>query len=408
MATIIARFATTLFFLVPGLAQATQQYPDRPDNHHRIVVEQEIKGVSPEMLDWWWDNINTTDRYSLWHPESHTAFEWVQPPTQPNHLDYSVGARYLATEYLAGRTVITQITRLAPSLAKRMRRDDSDSYDHWLLASIEIAGYADVYQPGWILHEYKANPATDGILLRTSFELPREMETLYPGYTDAFTSQTRQKMQNLAGFLPRLFQAEFIEGELLTRGRYTRFVSGFLVRTVVVDQEIKGITPDMLDWWWDNINTTARYKRWHPTAHVGFKWLTPPTQPDQLAYSVGAVQLVTEYVGKYKSNLLITWLDPGEVRNDVTYDHWIYAKTDIKEVRGIFPQRMIHEYTSNEMGDGILMRSRFTVPTFLDWFMPGFSRDLAKHALQEMQFLQYFLPELYRDEYLKADASKQH
>jgi uncharacterized protein YqeY len=47
------------------------------------------------------------------------------------------------------------------------------------------------------------------------------------------------------------------------------------------------------------------------------------------------------------------------------------------------------------------MRSTFTIPSFFDFFLPGFSRELAHHAQQEMQFLQYFLPELFRKEYLQ-------
>ncbi|MGB3623583.1 hypothetical protein FT643_00230 [Ketobacter sp. MCCC 1A13808] len=366
---------------------------------NRTVIEQEIKGISPEMLEWWWDNINTTERYALWH-STHTSFEWLNHPAQPNHLDYSIGASYLATNRLADFDIITKVTRIDPSVAEK-----KVEYEHWMLSEIEFEGYDQLTNPGWILYEFKANEATDGIVLRTSFKLPNQIGSIFPGYSQALALQIREKMQNLADFLPALFQQEFIEGELLTRGSVDRFVSGFLVRSVIVDQEIKGITPDMLDWWWDNINTTSRYKRWHPTAHVSFEWLTPPSQPGQLEYSVGAVQLVSEYLGKYRSNLLITWLDPTEVADDVTYDHWVYAKTDLKELRGIFPQRMIHEYTLNNTGDGIFMRSRFTVPTFLDWVMPGFSKELGKHAQQEMQMLQYFLPDLFAKEYLKIPSA---
>ena len=43
------------------------------DEHH------EIKGCTPEQLDWWWDNMEKG--YPLWHPEDHKSFVWEAPPT---------------------------------------------------------------------------------------------------------------------------------------------------------------------------------------------------------------------------------------------------------------------------------------------------------------------------------------
>lgn len=363
-----------------------------------VVVEQEIKGITPEMLDWWWDNINTIERYQLWHPSEHVAFQWLTPPANPDHLDYSIGATHLVTDRIGGVDMDANITWMDPADVQTCV-----THDHWIVAQTEFAGFEDISEPGWTLHEYSTNEAGDGILLRTSFVVPGAVAAMYPGYEGAYATHIEQAMQNLPEFLPVLFQKEFVEGELLTRGRYEVFHSGFLTKTVVVDQEIKGITPDMLDWWWNNINTTRRYRQWHPTAHVSFKWLKAPTHPDQLEYSVGAVQQVSEYLGRYKSNLVITWLDPAGASDKVTYDHWLYAKTELKGLRGVFPQRLIHEYTLNNTGDGILMRSTFTIPSFFDFFLPGFSRELARHAQQEMQFLQYFLPELFQAEYLMKD-----
>jgi hypothetical protein len=65
------------------------------------------------------------------------------------------------------------------------------------------------------------------------------------------------------------------------------------------------------------------------------------------------------------------------------------------------PQDMIHEYQMNDTGDGIVMRSTFNVPFFLNWVMPDFTDELGKHALQEMQMLQYFLPELFTEQALE-------
>ncbi|MFX0049437.1 MAG: DAPG hydrolase family protein, partial [Candidatus Hermodarchaeota archaeon] len=40
-----------------------------------LVVDHELPGVTPEMIDWWWDNIDSSERYKLWHPDDHKSFE---------------------------------------------------------------------------------------------------------------------------------------------------------------------------------------------------------------------------------------------------------------------------------------------------------------------------------------------
>ncbi len=60
-----------------------------------LVVEHRLRGVTPEMIDWWWDNIDN-DSYRLWHPRDHIAFEWQVPPTETGH----VGAIHMACESL--------------------------------------------------------------------------------------------------------------------------------------------------------------------------------------------------------------------------------------------------------------------------------------------------------------------
>jgi hypothetical protein len=33
-----------------------------------LVVDHILLGVTPEMIVWLWDNIDSTERYKLWHP----------------------------------------------------------------------------------------------------------------------------------------------------------------------------------------------------------------------------------------------------------------------------------------------------------------------------------------------------
>ena len=325
-------------------------------------------------------------------------YRLIVPPSSPDDLTYSIGTRQQVTTYLGGFSVETEMTWRDPDLWTLGDPDASR-----LVAEVSFEGLEDLSEPGngWLIHEYRYNESLDGTIVDTTILLPGVVEKAYPGYSSALEDHIRNEMQNLAGFLPDLFEDEFVVGELESRGSYTVRWKGFWQEEIVVDQEIKGLMPEMMDWWWDNINTTQRYKWWHPTAHNSFEWIEPPQNPDSLTYSVGAVQEVDEYLGFYRSRLLITWADPAVVADQVEYSHWLHAKTDLSALRNILPQTLIHEYQENEAGDGIVMRSTFTIPFFLDLVMPGFSRQLGKHALQEMQFLQYFLPEVFEREYLE-------
>ena len=41
-------------------------------------VQHFLPGVEPEMLDWWWANMEKG--YYLWAPGSHKRFSWVRAP----------------------------------------------------------------------------------------------------------------------------------------------------------------------------------------------------------------------------------------------------------------------------------------------------------------------------------------
>ncbi len=55
-------------------------------NQVSIVVEHELNNVTPEMIDWWWDNIDNSERYKLWHPEEHVDFKWLVDPKVHGHV----------------------------------------------------------------------------------------------------------------------------------------------------------------------------------------------------------------------------------------------------------------------------------------------------------------------------------
>jgi len=361
-------------------------------NTTTVEVSTSIPEVQPEMLNWWWNNIRTEARYVDWNPEHHLAYEQLQAPADPTSLHYQPGTSQSTTDYLSGFPVNT-VTTWA-------EQQQSMPKTHQLVADIQLVGFEDLGPAAQLVYDYDVNETLDGTDVLATLTLPAVAQAAYPGIVDASVDHITTDLQRLGEFLPELFQQEFIEDELESRGTYRVENNGFWLKTVIVDQEIKGLTPDMMNWWWDNIDSTYRYQRWHPTAHLSFEWLEAPSSPNNTTYSVGAVQRVVEYLGPYKNALLITWLPKEDAADRVEYQHWLYAKTDLDGLNGIMPQDMIHEYQLNETGDGIVMRSTFNVPFFLNWVMPGFTDELGNHALQEMQMLQYFLPELFAEQNL--------
>ena len=361
-------------------------------NTTTVEVSTSIPEVQPEMLNWWWNNIRTEARYIDWNPEHHLAYEQLQAPADPTSLHYQPGTSQSTTDYLSGFPVNT-VTTWA-------EQQQSMPKTHQLVADIQLVGFEDLGPAAQLVYDYDVNETLDGTDVLATLTLPAVAQAAYPGIVDASVDHITTDLQRLGEFLPELFQQEFIEDELESRGTYRVENNGFWLKTVIVDQEIKGLTPDMMNWWWDNIDSTYRYQRWHPTAHLSFEWLEAPSSPNNTTYSAGAVQRVVEYLGPYKNALLITWLPKEDAADRVEYQHWLYAKTDLDGLNGIMPQDMIHEYQLNETGDGIVMRSTFNVPFFLNWVMPGFTDELGNHALQEMQMLQYFLPELFAEQNL--------
>lgn len=153
-----------------------------------LVVEHELRGITPEMLDWWWGHINNTERYKLWHPRAHLSFEWEVPPAKSGH----VGATQVVLEKIGG----------IPNIL-RIRWEESSSvpipttYSHVIAAS--ILGRDDV-PIAWITHEYEAEPY--GTRMRSTFRLPAKTPRMY---RNALRKHNKEEMQQFPEFLPELY-----------------------------------------------------------------------------------------------------------------------------------------------------------------------------------------------------------
>jgi hypothetical protein len=93
---------------------------------------------------------------------------------------------------------------------------------------------------------------------------------------------------------------------------------------IVVDHIIPGVTVEMIDWWW--VNMEKGYELWCPDEHKGFRWDVKPP----LGGHIGAVQIATESIdyGPVR-DLRIEWVDPNlgtpEHKDFWTYEHLLTA-----------------------------------------------------------------------------------
>jgi hypothetical protein len=141
----------------------------------------------------------------------------------------------------------------------------------------------------------------------------------------------------------------------------------------------------MIDWWWDHIDSTERYKLWHPTDHVSFEWLVPPAVHGH----VGAVQRIQEFfngIPEHPPTIDIRWEDATGAQAE--YDHVLLATG-----MGDFPAQLMHEYEAAPFGTR--MRSHFHFPPQAPEVIV---QALYEHNKQEMANFATFLPDLYRSE----------
>ena len=345
---------------------------------HVLTIAQRIFGLRPEILDWWWNNIGDTDRFRQWHPTEHVSFAWLSPPRAAGDLGAEVGASYRSEEIVGGVP-----TRLVVRYVGDGETDLPITLGHHLAAKIEIDGS---FALDWVV-QYEADG--DQLVVRQQVGLPAGRVLANEA---ALCGHLEQRMIYLGEFLRDLFVREYVGKELLSRGRTSVTAVG-LDYQIVVEQRIGKLTVPMVDWWWDNIDTTERYRRWHPTDHVSFAWQTPPTQPDDLSYDVGASQQVQEKIGSVDSHLLITWADPAKIPIQPTHERFLYGRTYLAGTP--FGGYLVHEYSADGP-TGILMKSTFRIPIVVG---TTFATALGGHCQQEMQFLQYFLPALFAREH---------
>ena len=154
-------------------------------------------------------------------------------------------------------------------------------------------------------------------------------------------------------------------------------------RELVVHHELEGVTPEMIDWWWDNIDTTERYGMWNPESHLSFEWETAEDSGH-----IGKTHRVVEAIGGNEVTLRIRWVDPDTIPVARIYSHANAGSVLDDDDNPI--SWVLHEYEATERGTK--MRSTFILPAMApDSFVEG----LRQHNKEEMSRFTAFLPELY-------------
>jgi hypothetical protein len=372
---------------LPGSAQATTVSAN---------AQFTVTDVRPEAFSWFWDNVDEA-MFTAANADNK-SFKWVQTPATPQHLGYSAGARYQSVEVFGLAKHTVDVTYLDPATVQG--RVASDNYlgskpYSFVAQNVSVDGKP----PFTVLIQY--NPV--GSTYSDSSVVIEATMAASPALAQAYVNHVRATLAGLKPTVMAALSERYFNGVLKTRGFYTvGTVDKKLNIPLTIVQEIRGIDSQMMSWWWDHIGNTARYRLWQPVDHVSFEWTIPPNSPD-LQYDIGAVQKAKEYIGKQALTLSIKGADPRVTPPPVpvTDPGLFYASTDLTLLQGILPSNSLtHQWRPNASGDGIILTSTFVNTALALVINPTFFQDLGSHCLREFQMLPYFLPRLYKREYL--------
>ena len=194
-------------------------------------------------------------------------------------------------------------------------------------------------------------------------------------------------------------------GYLPFEAGYQRLDDGVLL--VAARSSLLGCKGKMVDWWFSFIESTADYKRWHPTDHVYSAWEGVRGTGEY----IGGTHLVHEYLAGppviYK--LKINFRDPAEILDVSLFagagvSTAVHARIGMIDAPG-FAGKMVHFVRDTPYG--CEMRSRFWLGLFQENDIPNsvqsrkeifpdeFGARLCQHCHEEMSILGTILPDLY-------------
>ena len=132
--------------------------------------------------------------------------------------------------------------------------------------------------------------------------------------------------------------------------------------TVACTTPMPGVTAQMWDWWfgWHSLSS-ARYRLWHPTAHVKSQLAEDRRHlPIGRPRYQGNISAVDEYIGPQMTRLAIAFVPPGNFGMDErTVDALgtaICANVSLRQER-MQTSQLVHKI--EDQADGCVMHSRF-------------------------------------------------
>jgi hypothetical protein len=181
--------------------------------------------------------------------------------------------------------------------------------------------------------------------------------------------------------------------------------------------DMPGVEPAMWQWWFGwHLKESARYKLWHPAAHVftmpGEQRSDDPLLSLTQKY-VGNVSYIDEYIGGRMMRLAVRFVPPStlgfdEGEQDAKLDSVTIIGRGGPSLAPVTAVWLIHQVRRTP--EGSEMRSRFYIgPPVPLIGVPAASAlpgdpppepgplDLLEHCATEMNHLASFLPELYRE-----------
>ncbi|MDH4385737.1 MAG: hypothetical protein QE280_09850 [Caulobacter sp.] len=190
---------------------------------------------------------------------------------------------------------------------------------------------------------------------------------------------------------------------------------------VSIRTAMPGVTPAMIDWWfgWHG-DAAAKYKLWHPQAHVHVAWRDrPPTGARGRGLYVGQTSVVDEYIGSdlirgaiqfvppaslgftdpsladdSRATIVCARLGLGDAPVDIGFlAHHVRAVPGGSEMRSRFWMGGRHVAGRNLAGGLAATLARRVLK-----LTEGDARALLVHCAQEMPHLAGFLPTLHEEQ----------
>jgi hypothetical protein len=162
-----------------------------------------------------------------------------------------------------------------------------------------------------------------------------------------------------------------------------------------IDWELEAVTPEMLNWWWTNME--KGFALWHPIDHADFYWHIKPKDKNAL----GAIQVAPQIWSDGKViKPHIRWDDVATLSEDIKeiiiYDHVVVAagiSMTGENVKDDDPPVSYRIHQWEKTGFGVRGMSS-AIP--IEPEAPEKGLIWAKHGSEEIGYFQDFLADLYR------------